>query len=41
MLNLKLMGQLQMAEACKDCIFGKVYMKLYNEEIVHEKKILE
>jgi len=33
-LDLKLMGQLQMAETCEDCIFGKMYMKLYEKEIL-------
>jgi len=40
-LDLKLIGQLQIAKAYKDCIFGKAYMKSYDEEIMHEKKILE
>ena len=41
MLDLELMGQLQMAGICEDCFFGKIHMKLYNKEVIYENKILE
>jgi len=31
-LDLELMGQLQIAETCKDCIFPKMHTKPYNEK---------
>jgi len=40
-LGLELIDQLQMARTCKNCIFRKMYMRLYNKEVMYEKEILE
>ena len=40
-LGLKLISQLQIARIYENCIFGKIHIRLYNEEVVHEKKMLE
>ena len=39
--GLDTVSQLQIMGTCKDCIFGKMHVRAYNEEVVHEAEILE
>jgi len=39
--GLDTVGQLQIIGTCEDCIFGKMHMRAYNKEVVHEAEILE
>jgi len=39
--SLDMVGSLQMTGTCKDCIFGKMHVWSYNEDIIHKKDLLE
>jgi len=39
--GLDTISQLQMMGICEDCIFGKMHVRAYNEEMVCKAEILE
>jgi len=38
--KMNVIRQLKMMETCEDCIFGKMHVWAYDEEVIHEKVLL-
>jgi len=39
--GLDMIGDHKMKGTCKDCIFGKMHNLPYNEEVIHETRVME